>query len=136
MHAAQGGADIIAWHSNTLGGVDSRGSPGQRAGIIRNPVFCELIPDAVFYSRHDFHRYLHRRTDMKDQPHRSKYEPGQVYDQLVTDSMILSEKYVESAIKDNRNDAPNPLNVPQGMLNGLILSLLLWILVLLPFLVF
>lgn len=49
--------------------------------------------------------------------------------------MVLSEKYVESAIKDSRNDTPNPHRAAEGFLNGLMLSLVLWALILLPFLV-
>ncbi|NCF73600.1 MAG: hypothetical protein GWP67_08880 [Gammaproteobacteria bacterium] len=72
---------------------------------------------------------------MRNQRNRSEIEPGQAYDQLVTDSMVLSEKYVESAIKDSRNDTPNPHRAAEGFLNGLMLSLVLWALILLPFLV-
>ena len=73
---------------------------------------------------------------MISQRHRSDFEPMQANGQLATDSMILSEKYVESAIKDNGNDTPNPQSAPQGILYGLILSLFLWALILLPFLIF
>ena len=73
---------------------------------------------------------------MKSQRHRSELAPGQTYDQLVTDSIILSEEYVESAIKDERSDTSNPHSAAQGILTGLILSLLIWALILLPFLLF
>lgn len=73
---------------------------------------------------------------MRSYQHRSELEPEQAYGQLVTDSMILSEEYVESAIRDNPNDTPNPLSAPRGILTGLVLSLLIWALILLPFLIF
>lgn len=72
---------------------------------------------------------------MDSQRDRSQFEPWQPYDQLATDSMILSKAYVESAIKHGRNDTPNPHGAARGILNGLILSLLLWALILLPLLV-
>lgn len=68
--------------------------------------------------------------------HRSGFEPRQVYDQLVTDSMILSDEYVESALAGKRSDTRNPHRAPQGILNGLFLSLLFWAMFLLPFLIF
>jgi hypothetical protein len=55
MRAAQEMTDIMTWSSNTLGGVNKRESPGQRAVITRNSVFCELIPDVIFFSGH-YHR--------------------------------------------------------------------------------
>lgn len=73
---------------------------------------------------------------MKSQRHRSELAPGQTYDQLVTDSVILSEEYVESAINDDRGGASNPHSAAQGILTGLILSLVIWALILLPFLLF
>ena len=72
---------------------------------------------------------------MDSQRDRSQFEPWQRHDQLVTDSMILSEAYVEFAIKHGRNDTLNPHRAAHGILNGLILSLLLWVLILLPFLI-
>ena len=73
---------------------------------------------------------------MDNQRHRSERPPWQAYDQFVTDSMILSDEFVESALADTQSDTRNPHRASQGILNGLILSLLLWALVLLPFLVF
>ena len=70
---------------------------------------------------------------MEKQRRRSEFAPGQVYDRLVTDSMILSEQYVDSAIGGDREDFSDPHRAPQGILNGLILSLVLWALILLPF---
>jgi hypothetical protein len=73
---------------------------------------------------------------MDNQWRRSQIETHQVYDQLVTDSVILSDEYVESALSGRRSDTRNPHRAPQGILNGLFISLLLWALFLLPFLVF
>jgi hypothetical protein len=72
---------------------------------------------------------------MASQRDLSEFERGQAYDQFVTDSMILSEKYVESSIKHSPNDTSNPHRAAEGILTGLMLSLLLWVLILLPFLV-
>jgi hypothetical protein len=72
---------------------------------------------------------------MNRQRHRSQFESGQHYDQLVTDSMILSETFVDSAIRNGRDDTPIPHRAARGILNGLILSLLFWVLILLPFLI-
>lgn len=108
---------------------------GQRTGITLSLVFCEPIPDVIFLFGHYFREYLHRRNEMASQRDLSEFERGQAYDQFVTDSMILSEKYVESSIKDSLNATSNPHRAAEGILTGLMLSLLLWVLILLPFLV-
>jgi hypothetical protein len=72
---------------------------------------------------------------MRNQGYRSEAGPRPTYEQLVTDSVILTETYVESAIKHNRSDSPNPHRAAEGMLNAFMLSLLLWVLILLPFLI-
>ena len=94
------------------------------------------MPDAIFFLEQNSFKYLHGRTEMDNQRHRSERPPWQAYDQFVTDSMILSDEFVESALADTQSDTRNPHRASQGILNGLILSLLLWALVLLPFLVF
>ena len=111
-------------------------SPRQTANIIRNLVFCELMPDAVSISEHNFPKYLQGRPEMDNQRHRYEFELRQTYDQFVTDSIILSDEFVESSLAGNRSDDRNPHRASQGILNGLILSTLLWVLFLLPFLVF
>jgi hypothetical protein len=136
MRAAQETADILTWPSNTLGEANRRESPGQRAVITRNSLFCELIPDVIFFSGHYHRKYIHQRTEMRNQRHRSELEPWQNYDQLVTDSVVLSEIFVASAIKNNRNYTPDPLSVARGILSGLVLSLLFWTPILLAFLVY
>ena len=73
---------------------------------------------------------------MNNQRHRSEREPWQAHDQFVTDSMILSDEFVESSLVGNHSDTRNWHRAPQGILNGLLLSLLFWALFLLPFLVF
>jgi hypothetical protein len=73
---------------------------------------------------------------MRNHRHRLELEPFQDYDQLVTDSMILSEDYVASAIKNNRNDTPDPFSTARGIMNALVLSLLFLVPILLAFLTF
>ena len=111
-------------------------SPRQTANIIRNLDFCELMPDAVSISEHNFSKYLQGRTEMDNQRHRYEFELRQTYDQFVTDSMILSDEFVESSLAGKSSNARNPHRASQGIMNGLILSILLWALILLPFLVF
>ena len=57
-------------------------------------------------------------------------------DQLVTDSMILSETYVDSAIRGQRARLGECLRPAQGIINGMIIGLLFWLLTLLPFVAF
>jgi hypothetical protein len=73
---------------------------------------------------------------MDNQRHRYEFELRQTYDQFVTDSMILSDEFVESSLAGKSSNARNPHRASQGIMNGLILSILLWALILLPFLVF
>ena len=54
--------------------------------------------------------------------------------QLVTDSMILSETYVDSAIRGQRARPSESLKPAQGLVKGTFFGLLLWLLMLLLFL--
>jgi hypothetical protein len=73
---------------------------------------------------------------MRNHRHPSELEPFQNFDQLVTNSVILSEDYVASAIKNNRNDKPDPFSTARGIVNALVLSLLFWVPILLASFVF
>ena len=53
--------------------------------------------------------------------------------QLVTDSMILTETYVDSAIRGQRVSPSESLKSAQGVVNGMFIGLLFWLLMLLLF---
>lgn len=129
-------AVIVAEARPTAALRQYRVPPGRTTNKIWNLDFCELMPDAVSFLEHNFFEYLHGRTEMENQRHRPGSEPRQAYDQFVTDSMILSDEFVESSLVGNRSDTRYSHRAPQGFLNGLLLSLLFWALILLPFLIF
>ena len=129
-------AVIVAEARPTAALRQYRVPPGRTTNKIWNLDFCELMPDAISFLEHTFFEYLHGRTEMENQRHRPGSEPRQAYDQFVTDSMILSDEFVESSLAGKSSNARNPHRASQGILNGLILSTLLWVLFLLPFLVF
>ena len=64
------------------------------------------------------------------------YEIGPPTYQLVTDSMILSETYVDSAIRRRRESPSDSFRSAKGIVNGVFIGLLLWLLVLLLFIAF
>ena len=65
--------------------------------------------------------------------------PGEVeppYSQSVTDSMILTGTYVDSAIRGQRLSHSEASKPAQGIVNGMFLGLLFWLLMSLLFFVF
>ena len=77
---------------------------------------------------------------MKNQQQRSEFEPWYTGDHLLTDSVILTETYVDSIISGVPKKSKRSPGAPKGILNSLILSkredLLFWILIALALLVF
>jgi hypothetical protein len=72
---------------------------------------------------------------MKDLPHRpGRFGPP--LEQLVTDSMILTETYVDSAIRGHRVRFSDSLDPARGIVNGMFIALIFWVLMLLLFVVF
>lgn len=60
-------------------------------------------------------------------------EFGPLSGQLVTDSMVLEERFVDLAIREPGASFGERLKPAQGVFNGLFLGLLCWLLILLPF---
>ena len=106
--------------------------------ITRNAMFCELVPDIILFSRHHLRRSLHRRTEIKNERHRSEFQPWHADDELLTNSMILAETYVDPFFGDVRNEIPKLRNASRGILNSSILSpredLLFWVMTVLALL--
>jgi hypothetical protein len=77
---------------------------------------------------------------MKCQRHWSEFELWHTDDQLLTDSMVLSKKHVDSVFDNFLDDQGNSPDESKGILNSLILSrredLLFWILIVLTPLIF
>lgn len=72
---------------------------------------------------------------MKDQPHQPD-RFGPPLEQLVTNSMILTEMYVQSAIRGHRVSSGDSWEPARGIANGTLIGLIFWVLMLLPFIVF
>ena len=68
----------------------------------------------------------------RDRP--DEFEPPS--GQLVTDSMVLAETFVDSAIRGQRVSLSEDLKPAQGLVKGLFFGLLFWLLMLLLFTVF
>ena len=73
---------------------------------------------------------------MRKRPTLSGVWPEHQHDQLVTDSMILTETYVQSAVENQSDQTSTLPRILAGTRNGLILSVPLWALILLAILVF
>ena len=61
---------------------------------------------------------------------------GRPLEQLFTDSTILTDTYVDSAIRGHRVRSSDLLRPARGIVNGMFLGLILWALILLLFIVF
>ena len=84
---------------------------------------------------HPLCQWLMRRTAMKNLPHRTG-RFGSPLEQLVTDSMILTETYVDSAIRGHRVSFGDSLEPARGIVNGMFIGLIFWVLMLLLFIAF